>query len=254
MLLYGLSEFVPNQVRAIYTTVPLEAARIFTFDGGFLCLGYLAIGFIITKLKRFKVALITTNLLTTVFLGLVSRSNPQDKSYFEGMLAAIGLLTAANTVVPVGGIALVVPSHLLATSNLILAAVRVIGGLLGLTIFSVVYNSKANVDIPQAVLPILTEAGIPQDLVPKIIGILLQAPQALAQVPSIPPALLNQILAATAQASAECYRYVWYCIMAASAACLVSTLFLVDVPERMTNQVESVLETKKILEKNDGNV
>jgi hypothetical protein len=54
-------------------------------------------------------------------------------------------------------------------------------------------------------------------------------------------------LALNAQASAECYKYVWYCITAVSGACFISTLFLQDVPERMTNQVEIVLESQEHL-------
>ena len=165
------------------------------------------------------------------------------------MLVCLGLLTAANTVVPVGGIALVVPSYLLATSNLILSTVRILGGILGLTIFQTVYNNKAAVKIPEAIIPFLTEAGFPKAVIPEIIGIVLQAPTALAQIPEIPPEIVQHILALNAEASSECYRYVWYCITAVSGACFVSTLFLQDVPERMTNQVETVLETRELRSK-----
>jgi hypothetical protein len=217
-----------------------------------LCLGFLAIGILVTKLKRFHVALMVTNGLTTVIVALLSKATPHNQNFFEGMLLCLGILTAANTVVPVGGIALVVPSHLLATSNLILSTVRVLGGILGLTIFQTVYNNKAAVKIPKAIIPILSEAGFPTTLIPEIIGIVLQAPSALATIPAITPQLLNQILVANAEASAECYRYVWYCITAVSGACFVSTLFLQDVPERMTNQVETVLEVQELRSKREA--
>jgi hypothetical protein len=246
MILYGLSEFVPNQIRSLYTTEPLHVARINAWNGGMLCLGFLAIGVLVTKLKRFHVAIMVTNALTTLIAGLLSRATPYNQTYFEGMLLCLGLLTTANTVIPVGGIALVVPTYLLATSNLILSTVRVIGGILGLTIFQTVYNNKAAVKIPAAIVPILLEAGFSKTAIPEIIGIVLQAPTALAQIPTITPELLKQILAANAEASSECYKYVWYCITAVSGACFVSTLFLQDVPERMNNQVETVLEVKEL--------
>jgi hypothetical protein len=167
------------------------------------------------------------------------------------MLVCLGLLTAANTVVPVGGIALVVPSQLLATSNLILSVVRILGGILGLTIFQTVYNNKAAVKIPEALMPFLLEAGFPKTVIPEIIQVALQAPKALAQISAIPPQILDQILALDAQASAECYRYVWYCITAVSGACFISTLFLQDVPERMTNQVETILEIQEYSSKSE---
>jgi hypothetical protein len=270
MLLYGLSEFVPNEIRSLYTIEPLHVARIFGWFGGMLCIGFLAIGIVVTKLKRFHVPIMVTNGLTTLIAGLLSvrtficsiwdsskyvdclliltqRATPHNQSFFQGMLVCLGLLTAANTVVPVGGIALVVPPQLIGTSNLILSTVRVLGGITGLTVFQTVYNNKAAVAIPGAIVPFLTKAGFPQSVIPEIIQVVLQAPSALAGIPEIPPQALTQILALNAQASAECYKYVWYCITAVSGACFISTLFLQDVPERMTNQVEIVLESQEHL-------
>lgn len=272
MLLYGLSEFVPNEIRSLYTIEPLHVAHIFGWFGGMLCIGFLAIGIVVTKLKRFHVPIMVTNGLTTLIAGLLSvrnficsiwntseyfdclliftqRATPHNQNFFTGMLVCLGLLTAANTVVPVGGIALVVPPQLLGTSNLILSVVRVIGGILGLTIFQTVYNNKAAVIIPAAIVPFLIEAGFPQPVIPEIIEVVLQSPSALGGIPAIPPQALDQILALNAQASAECYKYVWYCITAVSGACFISTLFLQDVPERMTNQVEIVLESQAQLNK-----
>ncbi|PMD22398.1 MFS general substrate transporter [Hyaloscypha hepaticicola] len=249
MLLYGLSEFVPNEIRSLYTIEPLHVAHIFGWFGGMLCIGFLAIGIVVTKLKRFHVPIMVTNGLTTLIAGLLSRATPHNQNFFTGMLVCLGLLTAANTVVPVGGIALVVPPQLLGTSNLILSVVRVIGGILGLTIFQTVYNNKAAVIIPAAIVPFLIEAGFPQPVIPEIIEVVLQSPSALGGIPAIPPQALDQILALNAQASAECYKYVWYCITAVSGACFISTLFLQDVPERMTNQVEIVLEIQENLTK-----
>jgi hypothetical protein len=74
MLLYGLSEFVPNEIRSLYTTEPLHVARIFGWWGGMLCIGYLTIGILVTKLRRFHVALMVTNALTTLIAGLLSVS------------------------------------------------------------------------------------------------------------------------------------------------------------------------------------
>lgn len=272
MLLYGMSEFVPNEIRSLYTIEPLHIARINGWFGGMLCMGFLAIGIVVTKLKRFHVPIMVTNGLTTLIAGLLSvrhficsmwktseyfdcwliltqRATPHNQNFFTGMLVCLGLLTAANTVVPVGGIALVVPPQLLGTSNMILSVVRVLGGISGLTVFQTVYNNKAAVIIPEAIVPFLTEAGFPQSVIPEIIQVVLQAPSALAGIPAIPPQALAEILALNAQASAECYKYVWYCITAVSGACFISTLFLQDVPERMTNQVEIVLESQEHLNK-----
>lgn len=248
MLLYGTSLFIPNQVRSMYTTSPLEIAKSFTVFNGTILGAHLFWGYTMSRLKDVKKPLIVASALLTLFCGLAALAKPDNKGLFEGMIAGIAFFTSATQVIPTAAVSLIVPSHLIATSNTVLAIARGLGGALGIAIFTAAYNSSALTAIPAAVIPVLAAAGVPEDAWTQIIGIVVNAPQALP-LTGLPKQLTDVLYAAGAQGATKGYQNVWWCFVAASAMCCILSFFLADVGHKMTDHVESQLEGKKVGEK-----
>lgn len=253
ILLYSTGYFIPSEIMALYTADPLDLITAFTPFPIMVLVGTFICGILISKMKKLRLPLVVSCLFTTLFCGLMIRCVPgsENKAYFIGITATLGFTTAAITVVPVAGIALVVPSHLLATSNTLLTCIRALGGAIGIAIFSAVYRNKISENFGTYLIPVLAKAGFPPELYPEIIAIVQNAPQALAQIPHITPELIQAIMGAAATSNAESFKYVWICITAAAAASTLASLFVRDVPDRMTNEVESALEVSKVREKQD---
>jgi hypothetical protein len=245
MLLYGTSLYLPNQLRALYTTSPIGIAAGFAAFNGTILVGHFFWGYFMTATKSVRLPLLLASSLLTLFCGLASLAKPGNQAYFEGMLAAIGFLTSATQVIPTAGVGIVVPHHLIATGNTVLATSRALGGALGIAIFTAVYNAKTLVTIPANVMPILNAAGIPEDVASTIITVVSNAPQMLAKIPGLSQELITAVAEAAAEGAAAGFKDVWFCFMAASAACLLLSFFLEDHKDMMNDHVESELESGK---------
>ena len=242
MILYGTSVFIPDQSRGVYYSEPLSVARGLITFSGLLLAGFLFFGWVTTKLKQFRLPLVVASGTLALFCGLITRATASNAAYYEGMLAAIGFWTAGTEIIPVGAIGLIVPSHLIATSNMVLATCRGLGGAVAIAIFSAVYGNKAATNISNNVVPVLAKAGVPTQDYPTIIGIVVNNPAALAKVPGLSAGTIVDIVTAARVGAAESYRYVWFCILAVALGQFLLTFFVVDAPDRMDNHVEAALE------------
>ncbi|KAH6700561.1 fungal trichothecene efflux pump [Leptodontidium sp. MPI-SDFR-AT-0119] len=242
MLLYGLSVFIPKQLLAVYYPGPLMLAGHVAIFYSCLLAGFMILGFLSTKTKAFKWPLVISSLFLTLFCGLTANSKTSNKDYFLGMIAMDGLLTAATEVFPVAGIGLIVPHHLIGTSISVLSTFRGLGGAVGISIFTSVYNNKVSSFIPEQVTPVLVQANLPQELFPTIFQILFSAPAALASLPILTADNIKDILVASAIGAARGFKEVWFGVMGMSAICLVVAFLIVDTPEKMTDHIESKLE------------
>lgn len=104
--------------------------------------------------------------------------------------------------------------ELIATVTAIVAAGRALGGTVGTAVVSSIRSAKLEQRIPELVAPAAVEAGIPEPLIPTVIGILLgPGPSVLRTVPGITPAMIGGILPAYQQSAAYAYSYVWYSLI-----------------------------------------
>ncbi|KAH7412898.1 fungal trichothecene efflux pump [Cadophora sp. MPI-SDFR-AT-0126] len=252
MLLYGLSVFVPKQIAAVYYPTPLESAGDSAIFHCCLLAGFLVLAFLVTRTKAFKWPLVVSTLFLTLFCGLTANAKASNKSYYLGMVAMDGLLTAATEVFPVAGIGLIVPHHLIGTSIMVLSTFRGVGGAVGISIFTSIYNNKVSTFIPEQVTPVLVQANIPAAVFPTIFQILFSAPSALKSLPMLTADNIKDIMAASAIGAAQGFKQVWFGIMGMSAICLCVAFLIVDTPEKMTNHIESNLERLPISDKTDA--
>lgn len=96
--------------------------------------------------------------------------------------------------------------ELIATVTAVVAAGRALGGTVGTAVVASVRSSKLEQKLPGLVAPAAAQAGVPEALIPTVIGILLgPGPAVLATVPGITPAMVGAILPAYQEASAYAY-------------------------------------------------
>lgn len=105
-------------------------------------------------------------------------------------------------------LALSVPSFLLGTAGTISVSGRAFGGIIGITIFTAIYNNKMGSALPEDVGAVLVAAGLP-NLIPDVLEALAtENPTALEQVAGLPSSLITAILGADAQANTYSWKYV----------------------------------------------
>jgi hypothetical protein len=123
---------------------------------------------------------------------------------------------------------------------------RALGGIIGITIFTAIYNNNMSVALPANVAGVLTAAGSPE-LIPDVLTALgTRNPQALEQIPDLAPSLIGSILAATAEANTYSWKYVWVAISVFVAANALVSCFLEPVAPKMNNHIESALEESEV--------
>ena len=148
-------------------------------------------------------------------------------------------------------LSLSVPSFLLGTAGTLSISARALGGIVGITIFTAIYDNKYAVNLPEHVTSALAGLGDSAGLVGKVLGALASpAPPALAlsAVPGLSPEQIPLVLGAVSTAQAASWKYVWVAIACIILANAFSCCFLKSVQPTMTAHVESALEKSELRE------
>lgn len=144
------------------------------------------------------------------------------------------------------------PSFLLGTAGTLSISARAFGGIIGITIFTAIYNNKMGEVLPTMEASILGQAGlsVPQ-LLPQVLGSFEAAdpPAALAQIQGLSPQLIPQLLGAFLDANTYSWKYVWIAIAVVVAANGLVACFLKPVKDRMNGHIESALEESEVRQK-----
>lgn len=141
-------------------------------------------------------------------MGLV---NAERLSWASAFSTLFGIGTAVTTVIPVVALGLSIPSFLIGTAATISISCRALGGIIGITIFTAIYNNKYT-----------SYVG------PKL--------AANTHAPVVLPA------------SEKAWKFVWIAIVCLVAANGVAACFLKGVRPMMNEHVESELEDGKVRE------
>lgn len=181
-------------------------------------------------------------------LGLMAILNPYAFS------AMFGIGTAVTTVIPVVALALSVPSILLGTAETLSVSCRALGGIIGITIFTAIYNNKMAARLPVDVGAVLGRACKSALLPETLVALQVEDPSVLEHVSGPPESLIPSILDAQTNANVYSWRYVWIAIAAIVFANAVAASFLESVAGRMNNHVESALEESEARGKQKGGV
>jgi hypothetical protein len=141
-------------------------------------------------------------------MGLVNAERLSSASAFSTLF---GIGTAVTTVIPVVALGLSIPSFLIGTAATIYIFCRALGGIIGITIFTAIYNNKYT----------------------SYVG---------------PELAANTHAPVVLPASEKAWKFVWIAIACLVAANGVAACFLKGVRPMMNEHVESALEDGKVRE------
>lgn len=144
-------------------------------------------------------------------IGLMGLVNSQRLPWAYAFSTLFGIGTAVTTVIPIVALGLSIPSFLIGTAATISISCRAFGGIIGITIFTAIYNNKYS-SLVGAELASNSRA-------PVVVG-----------------------------ASEESWKYVWIAIACLVAANGFVACFLKGVSPMMNHHVESALEEGKVRE------
>lgn len=150
--------------------------------------------------------------MLTSIPGLMALVNSSRLNYAYAFSTLFGIGTAVTTTIPIVALALSVPSFLIGTAATISISCRALGGIIGITIFTAIYNNKYA----------------------DYVG---------------PEVAANRAAPLEVKQSAEAWKYVWIAVACLVAANGIAACFLKSVKPMMNDHVESALEDGKVREK-----
>lgn len=144
------------------------------------------------------------------------------------------------------------PSFLLGTAGTLSISARAFGGIIGITIFTAIYDNKMSDVLPTTEAAILGKAGVDvSTLLPQVLASFdaPSPPAALAQIQGLSPQLIPELLGGFLDANTSSWKYVWIAIAVVVAVNAAVACFLKPVKDRMNGHVESALEESEVRQK-----
>ncbi|KAF3761988.1 MFS general substrate transporter [Cryphonectria parasitica EP155] len=212
MLLLGVNVLLAQQIAIVFNSDTLKVAEYLMPYLAISAFGCLPAGYIMSKLQRYRLLLVIALAWCSLFTGLMALLNPNRLNWLFAFSALFGAGTAVTTVIPVAALSLSVPSFLLGTAGTLSISARAFGGIIGITIFTAIYNNKMDQVLPTDVAAVLGAAQ------------------------------LND-------ANTYSWKYVWIAIAVVVAVNAVVACFLRPVKDRMNDHIESALEDSEVRQK-----
>ncbi|GAM88183.1 hypothetical protein ANO11243_062140 [Dothideomycetidae sp. 11243] len=209
MLLYGVNAFYPVEVTGIFTSNLLKANLYLLPLNIFVLVGCFGAAAFLGRLKHYRTFLVVTLAVLSLFLGLLILVTPSRPAMADIFTGVIGLCTGVTTVIPPVILSYSVPSHLLGTSETVLAATRGLGGTIGITIFASVFGNAMKANLPTGVAKAAVEAGLPTTSVKQFIEALLGGVGSLTDVKGATAAVIGAAVSAIKTITAQSFHGVW---------------------------------------------
>ncbi|KAJ5994663.1 hypothetical protein N7451_010387 [Penicillium sp. IBT 35674x] len=254
MLLLGVNVLFAQQIADMFTTDPIKIATILTPYLATSAFGCLPAGWIMARTKSYRTMLVCALLWCSLFTGLMAIVTPSRLSWAYAFSALFGIGTAVTTVIPVTALALSVPSFLLGTAGTISIACRALGGAVGITIFTAIYNNKIGSALGREVGQVLSKVGEAKLTANVVAALLSSNPDALDMVTGLRKEWMPEIRAAQAIAVAYSWKYVWIAISVVVAVNAIVSCSLQPVAHKMNRHIESALEESELRQDQFGMV
>ena len=120
-------------------------------------------------------------------------------------------------------------------------SVRTLGGAIGTTVYSVVYQNKLGVILPEQTGKYAVEAGLPASSLPAFLAEFLKAGHGNASgISGVTPEVMSNAALGQAWGYSRSFRYVWITSVAFGVVACVMCLFLPNTAKYMTNRIAVV--------------
>ncbi|TGO12462.1 hypothetical protein BTUL_0088g00390 [Botrytis tulipae] len=211
MLLLGVNVLYSQEIFDLFTA---DAVRIAVILSPFLitsAFGCIPAGWVMASTKSLRWMLVGSLFWCALFTGLMAMMNSTRLPMALAFTTLFGLGTAVTTIIPSVALGLSVPAFLIGTGATVSSSCRALGGVIGITVFTAIYNNKYA----------------------ELVG-----PEIAANTNA--PVLVDE--------SVEAWKYVWVAVASLLAASGVAAFFLKSVAPMMNHHVESALEPSKLRE------
>lgn len=101
------------------------------------------------------------------------------------------------------------PDALITTCAALSLSVRAVGGSIGYSIYYNIFATKITARLPAYVAEFAIKAGLPLEDAKVFVGTFLTAPEELAKVPGVTPAIIAAASKGVQWAYADSLKYVW---------------------------------------------
>ncbi|KAF7924380.1 uncharacterized protein EAE98_007431 [Botrytis deweyae] len=211
MLLLGVNVLYSQEIYDLFTA---DAVRIAVILSPFLvtsAFGCIPAGWVMASTKAYRWMLVGSLFWCALFTGLMAMVTSTRLPMAFAFTTLFGLGTAVTTTIPTVALGLSVPAFLIGTAATVSSSCRALGGVIGITMFTAIYNNKYA----------------------ELVG-----PEIAANTNA--PVLIDE--------SVEAWKYVWIAVASLLAASGVAACFLKSVAPMMNHHVESALEPSKLRE------
>jgi hypothetical protein len=120
-------------------------------------------------------------------------------------------------------------------------SVRAVGGSIGYSIFFNIFQDKLTARLPTYVAGAAIQAGLPLEAAETFVGALLAAPEALASIPGVTPAIIAAATYGKQLAYAESLRYVWWASISFGVCAMVAAIMIPSTKKFQTNRIAVAL-------------
>lgn len=148
----------------------------------------------------------------------------------------------------VTALALSVPSFLLGTAGTISVACRALGGAIGITVFTAIYNNKIRSALGREIGEALAKVGEGSHTADVVEALLSSNPEALNMVVGLKTEWIPAIRAAQGIAVTYSWKFVWIAICVVVAVNALVSCSLQSVAHKMNKHIESALEESELRE------
>ncbi|KAJ5543828.1 MFS general substrate transporter [Penicillium frequentans] len=212
ILLLGVNVALSQEIFDLFTQDAVSIAVMLTPYLALSTFGCIPAGWIMAATKSYKALLVAALLWCSLFTGLMGLVNAERKSWAYAFSALFGAGTAVTTTIPVTALALSIPSYLIGTAATVSMSCRALGGIVGITLFTAIYDNK--------------------------------------YASYVGPEIANNSKAPVQKVeSARSWKYMWITLACLIAANGVAACFLKSVKRMMNEHVESALEHNNVREK-----
>ncbi|OHF03928.1 PEP5 protein [Colletotrichum orchidophilum] len=244
MAFFAANTYFAFQVSVLYETDAIIVGARYSLMLVAAGTGAAIAGWYCAITKRVRWITVLAFLIFVAFFACMATTNRDTSNPVWGYPILLGIALGMTLPTLVTAAQLSIPPELISVASGLIISVRSLGGTIGITIYSVLFNDGMSLmapNIAKAVLP----AGLDADNLPAIIGALISHNEsAIAQVPDITPDIVLRGTHALLDTYVEAFRDVWI-----SAACFVAvaaivSAFLFDPEKEFNNHIDAPLEEK----------
>lgn len=246
VLLLGVNVLYAQEIADLFSQDAVKIALILSPYLITSTTGCLPVGWLMARTKSFKALLVGALSWCGLFLGLMALVTHKRLAMACVFSALFGVATAVTTVIPITTIALSVPSFLIGTAGTLATSTRALGGIVGVTIFTAIYNNKISDNLAQDVSEAVIHQGYNSTVVEEVLVAVSNPDPTALQSLGLPGSLMKAVADAIYEAQAESWKFVWVAMACIITANAIISLTLKPVKHRMNEHVESALERSDV--------